>query len=217
MTSSKSRARVPPPEPAPSNPACITQPPETSAALSTATTMSARDRMLRLREKSGPSAPEDAVHAREDLRLASSSIDDRNRAHLVMSRLPLRRRELLERRSDTLVKTLPHALDAIVRATTGDTRQPFLRREREEHGEVGCEPTGGETVRRHDLVVGEPAAGALIGIRRQEETVEQHDRTSTQRRTQHACDELGARRHEQQRFCVRGDVRLRLEQNASNL
>ena len=96
-------------------------------------------------------------------------------------------------------------------------REPFVDRQRQQQREVGHEPAASRHVRDAQSCSGDPAAHALIRVRRQKEPVDEHDVAALERRPDLALHQLRARRHEQQRLGARHDVRRRVEQDAPDL
>ena len=70
---------------------------------------------------------------------------------------------------------------------------------------------------RPQIIVRQLTSGTLIRIRGEKKPVDEDDRSACERRTNLARDELGTRRHEQQRFRGGLEIRRRIEEDATNL
>src|SRR5206468_5596310 len=136
------------------------------------------------------------MNARENFSFAGSCVDHCDGPTLWMPTLPLGRRELPEGRRDATVKQIRRALDPIVCTATRDAREPFLGRQIKEDGEIGCESFGRDPIGGHELLLRYATPRALIRVRRQEESVDEHDILRLDRWSQYPFDQLRARRHE---------------------
>ncbi len=157
------------------------------------------------------------MDAGENLGLTAACVDNSDRPAFPMLTLPFYSCESSELSRHARVKCIRCALDAVVRAASRNTGKSLFSWNIEEHGEVGHQARRRHFIRGSKIIGGNATAGALVGVRREKEAIDEHDRSFAERRSQYPFDQLRARRHEQQRFRGRHDVRLGVEQNAANL
>ena len=96
-------------------------------------------------------------------------------------------------------------------------RQPITCGEAQEDGEVRHQAARGEPVGAAHLCLVQAMTRNLVGVRGQEEPVEQYHVATRERRTNGPLYELCARRHEQQRLRARDDIRRTVQQQAPHL
>jgi hypothetical protein len=109
---------------------------------------------------------------------------------LWVTSLPHRLRESVERLGDAMVKVVVCGLDSIPSPAAVRSRQRGRDGQPEQYRKIGHEPARGKLIRGGDLRIAEAAAGDLIGVGRQKESIGDDDQSLVERRSDQAIDEL---------------------------
>jgi hypothetical protein len=147
----------------------------------------------------------------------TSSVYQLDWSALRMGVLPFRVSELPKRVADSVVELVVGALHPVARTTRVSAAQAFRRRQVDEQSDVGDEPAGRQTIRRTHLFFGKSATVNLVGVGREKESVDQDDPALAEIGEYFPRHELGARSHEQQRFCRGSDLLLGMEEDVPDV
>src|SRR4029077_6611104 len=128
------------------------------------------------RERSGPARSEHLVDAGENLGLTAACVDNSDRSAFPMLTLPFCSCESSELSRHAGVKCIRCALDAVVRTASRDASQSLFSCEIEERGEHGHHARRRHFVGGSKIIVGNATAGPLVGVRREKEAIDKHDR-----------------------------------------
>src|SRR5687767_13386160 len=134
-----------------------------------------------------------------------------------MTSLPVPRRKCDESRANTVVELGAGSFDAVVCTPPGSASKGRVRREVEEHRQVGNETPRGQRVGAPHFILREAASSYLVRVRREEEPVQQDKLATAQRGADDVRHELRARRHEQERFGALVQLAGRIEQQSPDL
>jgi hypothetical protein len=133
-----------------------------------------------------------------------------------MGVLPCGIRELPEGVSNVGVEIVTRPFHSVAFSARIRALEAVRCRYVEQEGEIGNEAGCGQPVGRAHLRLGESAADDLVGVRRQEETIDQDHFAGVERWLNLSRNQLGAGRHEQQCFTGRGYLVLAMKQYLTN-
>jgi len=148
--------------------------------------------------------------------LFAARINKDDRARLRMTLLPVQSRKLHEGSVDAIVERSTGSLNPIVFASTRGAFQSGPSGQVEQDGQVWNQTSGREGVGSKNVLCLKSASGYLVRVGRKEEPVCQDELSPEQRRSHDIGHELGARRHEQQRFRSLVEAAARIEQQSAD-
>jgi hypothetical protein len=132
--------------------------------------------------------------------LVARALYQLDRSALGMRVLPLWISEVTEGAADPRVKIIARPFYLVALAPRIRALEPVGGAHIEKKREIGYQATSGEPIGGAHFGLGQSATGDLIRIRREEKPVDQHDLPLGKGGHDLAGDQLGARRHEQERF-----------------
>ena len=117
---------------------------------------------------------------------------------------------------NTLVEFQFFIVDSVGVAARSTPGQAGIRMEIEQHGHVWPAGAHCKHLNGPQLIGRQTSAGALIGKRRVDKSIAEHDRAPRQRRPYHLPDMLCARRSHQIRFGLRANLDIRAKDDLTN-
>jgi hypothetical protein len=168
-------------------------------------------------ESFGPLLLENGDDRRRNLVYGSGRVYGDDGTGLRVTSLPRRLGESVEGLGDAMVKLVVGGLDSIPSPAAVRSRQRGRDGQSEQYRKIGHEPARGKLIRGSDLRVAEAAAGDLIGVGGQKESIGNHDKPVVEGGADQAIDELGPGRHEQKRFSAGRELWAGVEKKSPDL